>query len=504
MTLTLVAFAVLLAISFARVPIAFAMGIVGFAGFAILRGFEPALGQLEKVAFATGLNYELTVLPLFILMGNFVTSARLSEDLYRAANSFLGHRRGGLAMATVVACGGFASVCGSSMATAATMAKVAMPSMRRYGYADKLAAASIAAGGTLGILIPPSTIMVIYGIMTQTNIGHLFAAGILPGIVAVFFYLLAVQWVVRRDPKAGPPAQRQGWGERMAALRGVGWFALAGLLVLAATRVYLADPNSWASIGFDISREAKGKFLLEPQTAGIVGALVVFGMALIFKGVVSVIALFLLVMVGIYGGIFTPTEAAGIGAAGAFLFAIIGGELTFRKLYKVLVESAVTTAMMFTVLMGAVLFSDFINFTGFAEGLVRFVNDLGVNRWGVIFAIVIIYIILGTAMEELSMILLTVPIFFPLVMSLGFDQSLGVPPGLVGVWFGILIVCVVEIGMISPPVGVNIFVLRSVLPDVSTKTIFAGVMPFFTMDILRIAVLTAFPIISLWLPSHMK
>jgi tripartite ATP-independent transporter DctM subunit len=220
--------------------------------------------------------------------------------------------------------------------------------------------------------------------------------------------------------------------------------------------------------------------------------------------VVSVIALFLLVMVGIYGGIFTPTEAAGIGASGAFLFSLLHRQMTWRTLYKVLLESAVTTAMMFTVLMGAVLFSDFINFTGFAEALVAFVNDLGVNRWGVIFAIVIIYIILGTAMEELSMILLTVPIFFPLVMSLGFDQALGVPPGLVGVWFGILIVCVVEIGMISPPVGVNIFVLRSVLPDVSTKTIFSGVIPFFTMDVFRIAVLTAFPIISLWLPSHMR
>lgn len=235
----------------------------------------------------------------------------------------------------------------------------------------------------------------------------------------------------------------------------------------------------------------------------MVGALAVFGLALIFKGVVSVIALFLLIMVGIYGGIFTPTEAAGIGAAGAFLFALIGGELTWAKLYKVLVESAVTTAMMFTVLMGAILFSDFINFTGFAEALVAFVNDLGVNRWGVLFAIVIIYIILGTAMEELSMILLTVPIFFPLVMSLGFDKALGVPPGLVAVWFGILIVCVVEIGMISPPVGVNIFVLRSVLPDVSTKTIFRGVMPFFTMDVVRIAVLTSFPIVSMWLPLQM-
>jgi len=504
MTLTLIAFAVLLVISFARVPIAFAMGIVGFAGFAMLRGVEPALGQLEKVAFATGINYELTVLPLFILMGNFVTSARLSEDLYAAAHAFLGHRRGGLAMATVVACGGFASVCGSSMATAATMAKVAMPSMRKYGYADKLAVASIASGGTLGILIPPSTIMVIYGIMTQTNIGHLFAAGILPGIVAILFYLLAVQWIVRTDPAAGPPAERQGWRKRLATLRGVGWFLALAVALLLATRIYWARPESWFSLGFDWSRSAPGQYLLDPVTAGIVGMVAVFALALVFRGVVGVIALFLLVMIGIYGGIFTPTEAAGIGAAGAFLFSLLHGGMTLAKLYQVLLDSAVTTAMMFTVLMGAILFSDFINFTGFAEALVTFVNNLGVGRWGVLFAIVVIYIILGTAMEELSMILLTVPVFFPLVMSLGFDQALGVPPGLVAVWFGILIVCVVEIGMISPPVGVNIFVLRSVLPDVPTSVIFRGVMPFFTMDCLRIAVLTAFPIISIWLPSHMR
>ncbi len=441
MTITLIAFAILMTISFARVPIAFAMGIVGFVGFAILRGgIDPALGQLEKVAFSTGLNYELSVLPLFILMGNFVTSARMSEDLYRAANGFLGHRRGGLAMATIVACGGFGAVCGSAMATAATMAKVAMPSMRRFGYSDKLAVASIASGGTLGILIPPSTIMVIYGIMTQTNIGHLMAAGILPGLVAIGFYLLAVQYVVRTDPAAGPRGERTPWRERMRLLA-----------------------NVW-----------------------------------------GVSVLFLIVMVGIYGGFFTATEAAGIGAAGAFLFALFRGELTWAKLYKVLLDSAVTTAMMFTVLMGAILFSDFINFTGFAEALVKFVNELGVNRWGVLAAILLIYILLGTAMEELSMILLTVPVFFPLVMSLGFDKALGVPPGLIGVWFGILIVCVVEIGMISPPVGVNLFVLRSVLPDVPTGMIFRGVLPFFTIDIVRIGVLAAFPIISIWLPSHMR
>ena len=440
MTLTLIAFGALLILAFARVPIAFAMGIIGYAGFTFLRGPDAALSQMAQTAFATGINYELSVLPLFILMGNFVTSARLSEDLYKAANGFLGHRRGGLAMATVVACAGFASVCGSSMATAATMAKVAMPSMRKFGYADSLAAGSIASGGTLGILIPPSTIMVIYGIMTQTNIGKLFAAGILPGLVGTFFYLLAVQYVVRTDPKAGPPGERQPWGRRMRTLADV-----------------------W----------------------GVVG-------------------LFLLVMVGIYGGFFTPTEAAGIGATGSFAFALYRRELTWKKLYGILVESAVTSAMLFMVLIGATLFSDFINQAGFSEALLGFVRNLDVNRWGVIVAIIIIYVILGCVLESLSMVLLTVPVFFPLVMSLGFDQALGTSPELVQVWFGILIVVVVEISLLTPPVGLNVFVLRSVLPDVSTGTIFRGVMPFFVMDLFRIAVLASLPIISIWLPSHMR
>jgi tripartite ATP-independent transporter DctM subunit len=440
MTISLIAFVVLLTLCFLRVPIAFAMGLVGFAGFASIRGLDAAFSQLAQTTFATGINYELSVLPLFVLMGNFITSARLSEDLYSAANAFLGHRRGGLAMATVVACGGFASVCGSSLATAATMAKVAMPSMRRFGYADSLAAGSIAAGGTLGILIPPSVLMVIYGIMTQTNIGHLFVAGIVPGVLAVFLYTMAVQWVVRRNPAAGPPGPRTSWRDRLRLLAGV-----------------------W-----------------------------------------GVVALFLLVMVGIYGGVFTPTEAAGIGAAGAFLFALYRRQLSWRKLYRVLLESAVTTAMLFMVLIGAYLFSDLLNFAGFGEGLVSFVTGLDVNRWGVIIAIMIIYLFLGCVLESLSMVLLTVPVLFPLVASLGFDQALGVPQSMVHVWFGILIVVMVEISLLTPPVGLNVFVLRSVLPDVSTGTIFRGVVPFYILDLLRISILVGLPILSIWLPSHMK
>jgi tripartite ATP-independent transporter DctM subunit len=439
MTTSLIAFVILLTLCFLRVPIAFAMGLVGFAGFAMMRGVEAAFSQLAQITFATGINYELSVLPLFVLMGNFITSARLSEDLYNAANAFLGHRRGGLAMATVVACGGFASVCGSSLATAATMAKVAMPSMRKFGYADSLASGSIAAGGTLGILIPPSVLMVIYGIMTQTNIGHLFIAGIVPGVIAIFLYTLAVQWVVRTNPAAGPPAERTSWPDRLRMLAGV-----------------------W-----------------------------------------GVIVLFLLVMVGIYGGIFTPTEAAGIGASGAFLFALYRRQLTWKSFYRVLLESAGTTAMLFMVLIGATFFSDLINFAGFAESLVKFVTGLDLNKWGVLIAIMLIYLVLGCVLESLSMVLLTVPVFFPLIGSLGFDQALGVDAKMVAVWFGILVVVMVEISLLTPPVGLNVFVLRSVLPDVSTGTIFRGVIPFYVFDILRIGILVALPVLSIWLPSHM-
>jgi C4-dicarboxylate transporter DctM subunit len=439
MTTSLIAFAILLALCFLRVPIAFAMVTIGFGGFAMMRGFDAAFSQLAQTTFATGITYELSVVPLFVLMGNFITSARLSEDLYSAANAFLGHRKGGLAMATVVACGGFASVCGSSLATAATMAKVAMPSMRKFGYADSLAAGSIAAGGTLGILIPPSVLMVIYGILTESDIGQLFVAGVLPGVLAVFLYTMAVQWVVQRRPEMGPPGERTSWRQRWRLLLGV-----------------------W-----------------------------------------GVVLLFLLIMVGIYGGIFTPTEAAGIGAAGAFLFSLYRRQLTWTRLYRVLLESAATTAMLFMVLIGAYLFSDFLAQAGFADKLRDFLAGLDIGPWGILVAMLMVYLLLGCVLESLSMVVLTVPVFVPLVASLGFDQVLGVDQKTVLIWFGILLVVMVEISLLTPPVGLNVFVLRSVMPDVPTGTIFRGVVPFYALDIVRISLLVAFPVISLALPSTM-
>ncbi len=426
----LIGFAVMLGLTFLGLPIAFSMGLVGFAGFAYIVSTTAALFMIGTTAFETGMSYTLSIVPLFILMGNLVTRAGLSNELYRASYAFLGHRRGGLAMATVLACGGFSSICGSSLATAATMSKVAMPSMRKYGYSDALATGSIAAGGTLGILIPPSVVLVIYGIIAEQNIGKLFIAGILPGILAIICYMGAVAVTVRLDPKAGPPGDPMPWGERIAALGKV-----------------------WA-----------------------------------------VLSLFLIVIGGIYGGIFTPTEAAGIGAGGSLVFLIARKGLDFRMLRQILVDSAVTTGMIFTILIGALIFANFINMTGMPTELTAYAERFRETPLLVIIFILVIYVLLGCVLESMSMILLTVPMFYPLVAHLGYDL----------IWFGIIVVVVTEISMITPPVGLNVFVLRSVLPDVPIRTIFRGVMPFIAADVVRLGILVAFPGIALYLTQFVK
>jgi tripartite ATP-independent transporter DctM subunit len=430
MTEALVGLAVMLALSFMRVPIAFSMGLVGFLGLWWMRGVGPSMASATTVVYESGFQYTLSVVPLFILMGNFVTRAGMSKELYRAAYTFVGHLRGGLAMATVLACGGFGAICGSSIATAATMTSVAYPSMNDHGYSDVLSTGAITAGGTLGILIPPSTIMVIYGIMTETSIGKLFAAGFLPGLLAIVLLCLAVQYITWRDPASGPRAERATWTQRLTALKDV-----------------------WA-----------------------------------------VAALFIIVMGGIYGGVFTATEGAGVGAFGAFCFALARGVLDFTTLLQVLMDSARTTAMLFMILVGALVFANFINYTSMPADLKAFVERYEISPITVIVAICAIYVVLGTAMEELSMILLTVPVFFPIVVHLGYDP----------VWFGILIVIVVQIGLISPPVGMNMFVVKSMLPGVSTATIFRGVIPFVVAEIVLLGIVIAFPAISLIVPSLMK
>ena len=433
MTAAFIGFVILLALVFLRLPIAFAMGLVGFGGFGYLSGYQPALSMVGTIVSETALSYGLSVLPMFILMGNLVSRAGLSTELYRASHSFLGHRRGGLSMATIVACGGFSSICGSSLATAATMAKVALPPMRAYGYADSLATASIAAGGTLGILIPPSVILVIYGLMTETSIRELFAAGFLPGILGIALYMLAVRYVVWRRPQDGPKADKASWAERIDALKGV-----------------------WGTI-----------------------------------------ILFCLVMGGIYGGVFTPTEAAGVGAGGGFLIAWSRGALTWRVLFEVLADSARTTSLLFIVLIGALIFSNFINRAGLPDGLLSLVTGNSLSPIMVILIILVIYVVLGCVFESLSMLLLTIPIFFPVVQGLDYG---GLGPEKILVWFGIIAVVVTEISLITPPVGLNVFVLSGVVKDVSTGTVFRGVTPFWCVDIVRLAILVALPSISLFLP----
>jgi TRAP-type C4-dicarboxylate transport system permease large subunit len=474
MTEALVGLAAMLVLAFLRLPIALAMGLVGVVGYAYMRDWSwtAALAAVQTKVYETGRNYTLSVIPLFILMGSFVTRAGMSQELFRAAYAFIGHLRGGLAMATIVGCGGFGAICGSSIATAATFSKVAYPSMKKFGYSDALATGAIASGGTLGILIPPSTIMVIYGIMTGTSIGKLFAAGILPGIIAVLLLCLAVQYVTWRDPKAGPRGERLSWRERFATLEGVGWFALVGAVVIASAYI------EW----------------LPTDDAAVLGAIAVFLLSLVYKGITSVIALFGLVMGGIYGGVFTAVEGAGVGAFGAMVIALARRSLSWRSLYGALVESARTTSMLFLILIGALMFAEFVNITSMPSDLKNFVASLGLSPILVVAAIMVIYVLLGTAMEELSMILLTVPVFFPLIVSMGLDP----------IWFGVLIVVVVEIGLISPPVGMNLFVLNTLLPQVQTRTIFYGVVPFMAADCVRLALLIAFPAISLYLPSLMK
>jgi tripartite ATP-independent transporter DctM subunit len=426
----LLGFAAIFALALLRMPLAFSMGLVGVVGIGLTRGWDPAFASTAQVVHETGFAYTLSVIPLFILMGNFVARAGLAHELFAAAYAFIGHFRGGLAHATVAACAGFGAICGSSIATAATMSKVAYPSMKKLGYSDSLATGVMAAGGTLGIMIPPSTIMVIYGIITETNIGKLFAAGVIPGILTALLMMGAIVYMTSKDPEHAPAGKRSTWPERWAALRGI-----------------------W-----------------------------------------GVVLLVFVVLGGIYGGLFTATEGAGFGAAGAFIFALARRRLTWKILFQVLVESARTTAMLFTLLIAATVFANFVNFTTMPNDLKEWITHLGLSPVLIITAMMFIYILLGTVMEELTMVLLTIPLFFPIVTELGFDP----------VWFGVLIVMIVQIGLISPPVGMNLFVINTLLPKVGLSNIFKGCWPFVLVMIFVLGLLIAFPQLSLWLPSLMK
>jgi C4-dicarboxylate transporter, DctM subunit len=427
---SVVGFAALLVLILGRMPIAAAMAIVGLAGTTWLAGWPVALATLRQAPFERATSYTLVVIPLFVLMGYLAARAGLSQNLFHAANVWLGHWRGGLAMATVGACAGFAAICGSSVATGATMCSVALPEMRRYRYADSLSTGSIAAGGTLGILIPPSIIFVIYGIMTEQSIGKLLMAGILPGLVLTVLFILAIAVITALDPALGAPGPRASWRERVLAVRDV-----------------------W-----------------------------------------EVVVLFLIVIGGIYVGLATPAESAAFGAVGALLFGVAKRTLTWRGLIGALEETVRTTAMVFFIIIGAQLFGFFMALSQMPMRLASWLSAMQVAPMVVLWTIILTYIVLGALMDELAMILLTVPIFFPVITAIGYDP----------IWFGVIIVVVVQIGLIAPPVGLNVFVIGGMARDVPLQVIYRGIMPFLAAQIVLLVLLTLWPGMALLLPSTMK
>ncbi|MBT3991925.1 MAG: TRAP transporter large permease [Rhodospirillaceae bacterium] len=431
MEVALFGIAILLLILFMGFPLGMSLMMVGYFGFAAVhpKGFVAANSVAGQQILDLGLNFQFSVLPLFILMGVFVARAALSNDLYETSYKWLGHFRGGLAMATVAACGGFAAVSGSSAATAATMAKVAIPSMRKFGYADSLSAGTVAAGGTMGILIPPSGALIIYGLLTEEDIAKLFMAGVIPGLITIAAYIAVIRIVTSIWPEIGPPGVRTAWKERLTSLYKV-----------------------W-----------------------------------------GVLFLFFLIMGGIFFGVFTSTEAGGIGAGGALIFAIMRKKMTWSIFVDSLIEAARTTAMIFTVAFGALILNQFVNISGMPEAVLSFISSLNATPLQVVLVIMCFYVILGMFIEGIAMIFLTVPIFVPVISALGFDL----------IWWGIVLVMVVEISLITPPIGLNVFIMKSMLPDVPLGTIFKGIAPFFAADIFRLAIVVFFPPVALWLPNLM-
>jgi len=422
-------FVLLFVLMVLRVPIGFAMAIVGVSGFAVMTDIGPGLKLLETSPLRTVLDYDLSIIPMFILMGAFATAAGMSRELFRAGNAWLGHLRGGLALAAISACAGFAAINGSSVATAATMSTVALPEMRKAGYHPGTAAGVIAAGGTLGIMIPPSVIFALYGLMTEQDIGKLFIAGILPGILAVALYFITIQLIGWFRPAAMPRGPAHSWAERWRSLRDI-----------------------WATL-----------------------------------------LLFVFVIGGMYGGLFTATEAAGTGAFGALAIGVARGRLNWSGILRCLIEALRTSSAIFSIVIGAFLFGYFLTITQTTQNATQFLANLPIGPYGVLALILLGYLILGAIMDELAMILLTVPIVYPAMMLLGFDP----------IWFGVIIVMTVTLGLICPPIGMNVFVINSIARDISLASIYRGVGPFIWADILRLTILCAFPIISLYLPRTM-
>ncbi|MCG6879124.1 MAG: TRAP transporter large permease [Deltaproteobacteria bacterium] len=417
----------LLTLFLLRMPVAFSMTLVGLSGFAYLAGSEPALGLLAQDIFDTFSSYPLSVIPLFILMGSFAFASGISQRLYNTTYAWVGQLRGGLTIATVLACSGFAAICGSTAATAATMGKIALPEMKKYGYSNMLATGTIAAAGTLGILIPPSTILIVYGILTEESIGKLFVAGLLPGLILSLFFVAVVAIMCSRNPKLGPAGAPTTWREKLKAT----------------------------------------------------------------KGIIEAVLLFVLTIGGLFLGWFSPTQAGAIGAGGALLIGLFRRQLSWKSLVESGMDGLRTSCMVLFIITGATVFGHFMAITTIPFMLADWVGSLPIPTMAIMGVIIFIYFIGGFFMDSMALVVVTIPIFFPLVMKLGFDP----------IWFGVIIVLVAEMGVITPPVGVNVFVIKGIAPDIPLETIFKGIMPFLVALILFTIILIIFPQIATYLPS---
>ena len=423
----IVGIGLLLVLFLIRVQIAFAMAIVGFIGILYLAGIEPALTLLAQDIYESFTSYPLSVIPMFVVMGSFAFASGISKRLYDTTYTWVGHLRGGLTIATVLACSSFAAICGSTVATAATMGKIALPVMRKHGYDDTLATGTIAAAGTLGILIPPSTVLVVYGILVEESIGKLFIAGVLPGVLLSLFFVAVVVLICLKNPHYGPPGA----------------------------------PSSW---------KAKIK-----ATSGIIEAVI----------------LFLLAIGGLFLGWFSPTQAGSIGAGGALVIGLIRRQHTWQRFFEAAKDGLRTSCMVLFILFGAVVFGHFLALSDIPFLLAEWVGSLPISRMAIMGIIIFIYFVGGFFMDSMALIVVTIPIFYPLVMKLGFDP----------IWFGVIVVLTGEMGVISPPVGVNVFVIKGIAPDIPLEVIFRGIIPFLVALMIFTVILTIFPQIATFLPS---
>lgn len=410
-----------------QIPIGVALAISGVIGFALITNWTTAISLIGSEAIATIASEELAVIPLFLLMGSFANSSGLAADIYKLAYAFVGHRRGGLALATIGGCAGFGAVCGSSLATAATMGRVALPEMLKRGYQPSLATGSIAAGGTLGMLIPPSVIMVIYAFLAEQFVITMFIAALVPGLLAVLGHFIAIKLTVRRNPDAGPAGDKADRAAKLTAIR-----------------------------------ESTGVLLL---------ALIVVG--------------------GIYGGVFTVNEAAALGTVVVLVFTVIRGKLTWESVLQAMQETAKNTAMIYLIIIGASVFASFVTITKMPEYVVEMIGSMGLPPLAIILALFILFLVLGSIFEAVAAMVITFPFIYPLVIDLGYDP----------IWWGIVMLMTIEVGMITPPIGMNVFVIHGVAKNIPLQTIFKGIFPFFYADIVRILIIILFPALALWLPN---